>query len=193
MGYSKIIAVLNTGNIVNTSCAQRYLKYLYRYSIQHKKGLSKTPYKIVDVSQNRNASYYKGAVPKGKFPFSFSVRIPKHFESFKVLTNIYLYVSVPNLIKEITDYSKTQDICDEGVHIEPFSLGFVRNCFKTQTMYSEAVRIKQYLLKFGPDHIYSHEMCNETIRNITAAFSLSMIASRPKRCVQEQLRQTNGS
>ena len=43
-----------------------------------------------------------------------------------------LFVSVPEWIKEVSEHYKTQEMCDEAVHIEPHSLVFVLDHLKTQ-------------------------------------------------------------
>ena len=43
-----------------------------------------------------------------------------------------LFVSVPESIKEVSEHFKTQEMCDEAVHIEPHSLAFVSDHLTTQ-------------------------------------------------------------
>ena len=50
------------------------------------------------------------------------------------------YKNVPGWIKGIPGHLKTQEICDEAVHMEPRSLAFVPDPFKTEEMCNEAVR-----------------------------------------------------
>ena len=55
-------------------------------------------------------------------------------------------------IVTISENLKTQEICNEAVHTEPFSLAYVPDCFKTQEMCNKAVKNKLCTLLFVPDH-----------------------------------------
>ena len=72
-------------------------------------------------------------------------------------------------------------MCDELVHIEPYSLEFIVNHFKTQEICNEAARIEKYLHKFVLDHLKNQKMCNEVMHIRPAAFFLSLT----KTCVLE--------
>ena len=71
-------------------------------------------------------------------------------------------------IVTIPDRFKTQEMCDEAVHTEPFSLTYVLDGFKTQEMCIEAARNKLYMLLFIPDELKMQEMCNEIMRTMSA-------------------------
>ena len=47
--------------------------------------------------------------------------------------------NVPRWIREIPEHLKVQEMCNEAVHIEPYSLEVVPDRLKTQEMYNEAV------------------------------------------------------
>ena len=57
----------------------------------------------------------------------------------------------------------TQGMCNEVVHIEPRSLAFIPDHFKTQAMCNEAVEADPYTLKFVPLHLRTHEMCKRAL------------------------------
>ena len=71
-----------------------------------------------------------------------------------------LFTNVPEWIKEVLEHFKTQELCEEAVFMEPFSLAFVPDRFKTEGMCSEAVRREPYTLDCVPDHLKTQEMCN---------------------------------
>ena len=54
--------------------------------------------------------------------------------------------------------------------IEPRSLAYVPNHFKTQEMCYEAVRNKLCILLFVPDDFKTMEICNEIMRAMLEAF-----------------------
>ena len=84
--------------------------------------------------------------------------------------NMFLFANVPEWIKEIPGHLKTQEICDETVLMEPYSLEFVPGRLKTQEMCNEAMCREPNTLKFVPGHLKTEEMCNEVMRNNPAAF-----------------------
>ena len=47
-----------------------------------------------------------------------------------------------------------------AVEDDPDTLGFVSDCFKTQEMCNEPVRMNPSLLEFVSAHIKTQEMCN---------------------------------
>ena len=51
-------------------------------------------------------------------------------------------------LKMIPDRFKTQEMCNEAVHIEPLSLEYVPDRFKTQRMCSETGVRNPYMLRF---------------------------------------------
>ena len=58
----------------------------------------------------------------------------------------------------ITDLYKTQEICDRITFEDPFSIRYVRDQYKTQQMYDEAVDYCLAVLKFVPDWIVASKM-----------------------------------
>ena len=58
----------------------------------------------------------------------------------------------------ITDLYKTQEICDRITFEDPFSIRYVREQYKTQQMYDEAVDYCLAVLKFVPDWIVASKM-----------------------------------
>ena len=54
------------------------------------------------------------------------------FESCKTLRNISLYAFPPNLIKEIPDHLKTQEMCNKAMHIIPDLFFLISDTFKTE-------------------------------------------------------------
>ena len=55
-------------------------------------------------------------------------------------------------IVTIPDHLKTQEMCNETVHLNPLSLKYVPDHFKIQEMCDEVVRNKLCMLLFVPDH-----------------------------------------
>ena len=45
------------------------------------------------------------------------------------------------------------------------NLGLVPDCFKTQEMCNDAVRIEPYTLRYVSDHFKIEEMCKEAVSN----------------------------
>ena len=56
------------------------------------------------------------------------------------------------------------------MHIEPCSLQFVSDHFKTQEMCEKAVGAVPWQVHYLPDHLKTQEMCNEIMRIDPAAF-----------------------
>ena len=57
----------------------------------------------------------------------------------------------------------TQEMCNEVVHIEPQSLEFIPDHFKTQDMCSKAVEAAPYTLWYVPVHFRMQEMYKRAI------------------------------
>ena len=53
----------------------------------------------------------------------------------------------------------TQEMCNEVVHIEPRSLAFIPDLFKTQEMCDKSFEEGPHTLKFVPLNLRTHEMC----------------------------------
>ena len=66
---------------------------------------------------------------------------------------------IPVWIREIPDNLKTQEMCNEAMCIEPYSLAFVPDCFKTQEMCDKAVEIDPFNLWHIPDNLRTQGMC----------------------------------
>ena len=60
----------------------------------------------------------------------------------------------------------TQGMRNELVHIEPRSLEFIPDHFKTQEMCNEAVEVDPCTLKFVPVHLRTYEIRKEPLKNI---------------------------
>ena len=59
----------------------------------------------------------------------------------------------------------SQGMCNEVVHIEPRSLTFIPDQFKTQEICDKAVEVEQYMLKVVPVHLRMGEMSNKKYLN----------------------------
>ena len=55
-------------------------------------------------------------------------------------------------------------MCDEAVHIDPYSLEFALYHFKIDEICAEAVLIERYSLKLVPDRFKIQQMCAEAVR-----------------------------
>ena len=110
----------------------------------------------------------------------------------------HLLSNVTCWIKEIPNYLKTQEMCDETVRINPLLLAYVPDhlrtqemCieimhtmpdafhripdhFKTQKMCIKAVEVDPWQLKDVPDHYKTQEMCDKSMRDYL--FSLQQVA-----------------
>ena len=74
-------------------------------------------------------------------------------KSNKMIDSIYQLVNVLGLLKEAPEHLKTQEMCNEAVQMEPYSLAFVPDHFKTQGMCNKAVCMEPLLLKYVPDYL----------------------------------------
>ena len=61
---------------------------------------------------------------------------------------------------------------------------------KTQGMCEKAVEEDPYQLDDFPDHLKTQEMCEKAVENESETLEMSLITSRPKRCVKELLKMT---
>ena len=84
----------------------------------------------------------------------------------------------------------TQGMCNEVVHIEPRSLEFIPNHFKTQEMCDKAVEVDPYTLKFVPVYLRMGEMSVEKylhpMRDVPDPL-------KHKKCAIKQSRKIHGS
>ena len=69
---------------------------------------------------------------------------------------------------------------NKAVCMDPYSLEYVPDRFKTEEMCNKAVRSEPYTLRYVPDHLKTQEMCNEALR----IFSLMSI--KEKACAMRQ-------
>ena len=76
---------------------------------------------------------------------------------------------IPVWIREISDHLKTQEMCDEAVRIESYSLAFVPDCFKTQEICDKADEIDPFILWHVLDNLKMQKMC---IRAVKAGLGL---------------------
>ena len=76
---------------------------------------------------------------------------------------------IPVWIREIPDILRTQDMCNEAMRIEQYSLAFVPDHLKMQEMCDKAVEIDPFILWHVPDHLKTQEMC---IRAVEAGLGL---------------------
>ena len=58
------------------------------------------------------------------------------------------------------------------------NLELVPDCFETQEMCNEKVRIKPYLLRYVPDHFKTKEICKEAVSN--KAYTLRYVSNHLK-------------
>ena len=79
-------------------------------------------------------------------------------------------------------------MCDEAVWTEPRYLAFVPDRFKTEDTCNEAVGRNTYTLGNVPDYIMTQKICNEAMGENLAAFFLSLIALKHKKCVSWPLK-----
>ena len=68
-------------------------------------------------------------------------------------------------IRETPDHLKTQEMCDEAMRIEPYSLAFAPDLFKTQKMSDKSIEIDPFTLQHVPDNLKTQGMC---IRSVEA-------------------------
>ena len=50
--------------------------------------------------------------------------------------------------------------------VDPYSLEFVPDRFKTEEMCNKAMRREPYTQRYVPDHLMTQEMCNKALRII---------------------------
>ena len=74
----------------------------------------------------------------------------------------------PLSLPYVPDRFKTQEMCDAAVRKGPCELEFVPDHFKTQKMCNEAVPIYPYL--HVPEHLKTHEMCDNAVRDDSPSF-----------------------
>ena len=99
-----------------------------------------------------------------------------------------LFENVPKWIKGSPDHFKTQEICNDAVHMELHSLAFVPDNLKTEEMCNEAVRREPYTLDYHPDHFKTQKMCDAAVREDPTVFFLFLTILKHKKCVSRPLK-----
>ena len=96
-------------------------------------------------------------------------------------------------VKKIHDHLKTQEMCNEAVLIDPFSLAYVPDHFKTREMGHEAIEVKPYELGYVSDALKTTEMCQKVVKR--HPWCDKYISNRLKqlRCVIGLLKPIHGS
>ena len=72
---------------------------------------------------------------------------------------------------------------NEAVRIEPSSLAFVPDIFKTEEMCNEAVGRNVYTLDNVPDYIMTQKVCNEVVRENPAFFLVPDCFKTQRMCI----------
>ena len=67
--------------------------------------------------------------------------------TLQIINNMFLSALVSNWVPETPDHLKTQEICAEAVHIEPYPLKVVLDRFKNQVMRDKAVKRELHKLE----------------------------------------------
>ena len=98
-----------------------------------------------------------------------------------------LFVNVPCWIREIPEHLKTQEVGDEAVNMEPYSLEYVLDRFKTEEMCKEAVCREPYTLRHVPDHFKMQESVTRQYVRTRQYFFFSLIVLKQKKCVKRLL------
>ena len=74
-----------------------------------------------------------------------------------------LYVAVPSWIREIPDHLRTQEMCNEALHIGSYSLLYVPDQYETQQMSSELMHTRPTFVDLVSDHFKTQEMCIKAV------------------------------
>ena len=75
----------------------------------------------------------------------------------------HLLSNVPCWIKEIPNHLKTQEMCDEAVHLNSLSLAYVPDRLRTQEMCNEIMRTMPDAFHRIPDRFKTQEMCIKAV------------------------------
>ena len=73
---------------------------------------------------------------------------------------------IPVWIRETPDNPKTQEMCNETMHIDPYSSALVPDSFKTQKMCDKAIEIDPFTLLHVPDNLRPQGMCIRTVEAV---------------------------
>ena len=78
-------------------------------------------------------------------------------KSINKMIDLLLKMMFPDIFLRMVKYIPcTQGMCDEAIRIEPRSLAFIPDHFKTQEMCNEAVEEDPCTLEFVPGHLRTH-------------------------------------
>ena len=105
---------------------------------------------------------------KGNSPYSFFVHTKLLVGCWIVSVSMSLYAYVPNWMQEILIISR-QKICAKAIHIKPYSLKFVIDCFKIQEIGEKAVERGLYTLEYAPEWYRMQEMCETAVERMPFA------------------------
>ena len=86
-----------------------------------------------------------------------------------------------------------QGMCSEVVHIEPRSLTFIPDYFKTQRMCERAVENDPYTLEFVPAHLRTFEMRKRAVEKYLYPMRNITDLLRHRRCATKQSKNIHGS
>ena len=70
----------------------------------------------------------------------------------------------PYLLRFISVHLKTQEMCEEAVHITPTAFLLIPDHFKTLGICDAAVRIEPCFSVGVPDHFKTQKMCDDAVR-----------------------------
>ena len=83
-------------------------------------------------------------------------------ETFNCFTTRVCNMTLRNL-EFVPDHLKTQEMCNEAVHINPLLLTYVSDHFNTEEMCKEAVTNKAYTLRYVLDYLKTQEVCEKAV------------------------------
>ena len=86
------------------------------------------------------------------------------FKSVNKMISLLLKMMFWDIFLSMVKYIPwTQEMCNEAVHIEPRSLAFIPDLFKTEEMRNKAVGVNLYTLKFIPFCHRTAEICKRAV------------------------------
>ena len=86
------------------------------------------------------------------------------FKSINKMISLLLKMMFSDIFLSMVKYIPwTQEMCNEVVHIEPHSLAFIPDLFKTEEMCNKAVGVNLYTLKFIPVCLRTAEICKRAV------------------------------
>ena len=119
---------------------------------------------------------------KGNSPYSFFVHTKLLVGCWIVSVSMSLYAYVPNWMQEILIISR-QKICAKAIHIKPYSLKFVIDCFKIQEIGEKAVCIHWNMPLSG---IGCKRCVKQLLKGCHLHWIMFLISIGPRRCVPKQ-------